>query len=93
MLWVESTDLGGTYSYLTADGTEVEVDTSDVEAIVYDHRSFAICDRLNVLDAVNAVDWIGVAVRGEIDCGFRLLGKADAVTGKFEGIVVYSKNQ
>jgi hypothetical protein len=83
-LWIESTYLGGEYSYLDAEGSKVTVDTSDVQFIMYDHRAYAIIDRLNVLDAVNAIDWVGSAVRGEIDCGFRILNK--------KGVIVYSKN-
>lgn len=83
-LWVESTYLGGTFTYLDGEGHEVEVDTSDVQFIMYDHRAYAIIDRLNVLRAVDAVDWVGSAVQAEIDTGFKVLN-ADCV-------VVYSKN-
>lgn len=83
-LWIESTYLGGEYSYLDAEGSKVTVDTSDVQFIMYDHRAYAIIDRLNVLDAVNAIDWVGSAVRGEIDCGFKILNA--------DGVIVYSKN-
>lgn len=72
MLWVEATLLGDSFSYNDATGATKQVNTSDIELIMYDHMAFSIIDKLVMLRTIDNPNAAGSLIQEEVDSGFKV---------------------
>jgi len=74
--WIEANMLSEenqVATYIDASGTEVEVDLSDVDLIMYDYRAFSIVTNLEAADMVNGQpDFVGSYAQVEYNAGFKV---------------------
>ncbi len=74
ILFIEANYLNGTgtYKYITAENTVKEVDTSNVDMVMYDYRAFSILELLNTLRIIDSENFVGSKVQSDITCGFKV---------------------
>lgn len=78
ILWVEAPLLGGSLSFLNESGLEQQVDTANIDYVLYDYKAYSIIDKLSMLRVIDSEDFAGSKIQEEIDTGFKVTN-ADCV--------------
>ena len=78
ILWIEAPLLGGSLSFLNESGIEQQVDTANIDYILYDYKAYSIIDKLTMLRVIDSEDFAGSKIQEEIDTGFKVTN-ADCV--------------
>lgn len=78
ILWIEAPLLGGSLSFLNESGLEQQVDTANIDYVLYDYKAYSIIDKLTMLRVIDSEDFAGSKIQEEIDTGFKVTN-ADCV--------------
>lgn len=82
ILWVEAPLLGGSLTFLNESGLEQQVDTANIDYVLYDYKAYSIIDKLTMLRVIDSEEFAGSKIQEEIDTGFKVTNPACVLVRK-----------